>query len=276
MIGLLAERDIVCLTAPNPGPFTLSGTNTWVVGRDPAWIVDPGPEIEEHVRRLYEAIDARGGLGGTVLTHGHADHSQAVPAMRERYPAAPLAGAHIEPSGEVDGEAGGELDIALSDGRRVGPFLAVAAPGHSPDSFALIARRACFSGDAVLGQGSVYIAPYPGAMASYMRALQRLSACARGGNFDVICPGHGPLVVDAQDKLSSYLAHRREREQALVAAFERGLRSERELLDSVWADVPEQLRPLAAVSLAAHLDKLADDGLLPAGVERPSFEGVEW
>lgn len=235
-----------------------------MVGRDPAWVIDPGPAVDDHLQALYETIDARGGLGGVVLTHDHADHSEAAPALRERYPAASLAGAR------------GEVDFALADGERVGPFVAVVAPGHSADSYALIAYGACFSGDAVLGSGSVFIAPHPGAMAGYMRALERLSERAGGGEFDVICPGHGPLVEDARGKLGEYLEHRRARERALVAALARGLRSERELLDTVWSDVPEQLRPAAAVTLAAHLDKLADEGLLPEGVERRSFEGVEW
>jgi len=226
--------------------------------------VDPGPAIDAHLQALYEAIDARGGLGGVALTHDHADHSEAAPALRERYPAAPLAGAR------------GEVDLVLPNGERAGPFMAVAVPGHSSDSYALIAYGACFSGDAVLGSGSVFIAPHPGAMAGYMRGLERLAARAGGGEFDVICPGHGPVVQDARAKLDEYLDHRRARERALIDALAQGLRSERELLDAVWPEVPEQLRPAAAVTLTAHLDKLSDEGLLPDGVQRRSFEGVEW
>jgi glyoxylase-like metal-dependent hydrolase (beta-lactamase superfamily II) len=261
MIGLSADPDILCVTAPNPGPFTLSGTNTWIVGRAPAWVIDPGPQIDSHLERVCEAIASRGGLGGVVLTHDHDDHSAAVPALLARHPA-PLAGAR-----------GGEIDVVLAEGVPVGPFAPVAVPGHSPDSFALIAHGACFSGDAVLGQGSVYIAPYPGAMAGYLSALERLRARE---DFDVICPGHGPLVDDAGGKLEEYIDHRLARERALREALARGLRGERELLDAVWSDVPEQLRPVAAVTLAAHLDKLAEEGALPEGVERPSFEGVSW
>lgn len=250
------------------------------MGRDPAWVIDPGPSIEEHLRRLGEAIDERGGLGGVVLTHDHSDHSAAAGELLERCARdgagergrPPLAGAR------------GEVDVALADGERVGPFRALAAPGHSSDSYALIARGACFSGDAVLGQGSVFVSPYPGAMAGYMRTLERLLALARAdsdsdsdsSSFDVICPGHGPLVTDARAKLGEYLEHRRARERALVDALERGLRGEDELLDAVWSDVPEQMRPAAGVTLAAHLDKLADERRLPEGVERPAFAGVEW
>jgi glyoxylase-like metal-dependent hydrolase (beta-lactamase superfamily II) len=240
--------------------MTLTGTNTWVVGREPAWIVDPGPLLEEHLKLLMAAIDERGGVGGVVLTHDHADHSEAVQALLKARPA-PLAAAR------------GTVDVVLADGVRFGPFEAVATPGHAPDHFALLGAGACFTGDAVLGQGSVFISPHPGAMAGYLRALERLR---ERDDFDVICPGHGPPVWDVTEKLTEYLDHRLDRERALRAALDRGGRSTEELLDAAWPDVPSQLRPAAAVTLAAHLDKLEEEGGLPGGVERPSFEDVRW
>jgi glyoxylase-like metal-dependent hydrolase (beta-lactamase superfamily II) len=149
----------------------------------------------------------------------------------------------------------------------------VATSGHSPDSFALIADGACFTGDAVLGEGSVYIAPHAGAMANYMLALTRLRMRE---DFNVICPGHGPIVWHVHDKLEQYLNHRLDRENALMYALTKGLRNERELLDAVWPDVSESMRPLASVTLAAHLDKLADEHVLPGGVQRPSFDSFDW
>ena len=81
----LPEHDLVGIRASNPGPFTLTGTNSWVVGHDPAWLVDPGPALAEHLDALSEEIERRGGLGGIALTHDHQDHSEAVPAIRERF-----------------------------------------------------------------------------------------------------------------------------------------------------------------------------------------------
>jgi len=245
--------------APNPGPLTLAGTNTWVVGRGPAWVVDPGPLIEAHVERVCAAIEDRGGLGGVVLTHDHADHSEAVPELLARYPA-PLVGGR------------GEVDVKLREGVRVGPFDPVATSGHSIDHFALISGGACFTGDAVLGEGSVFIAPHRGAMSDYMLALTRLR---ERKDFSVLCPGHGPIVRDADGKLGEYIEHRLERERKLMDALEQGLRTEGGLLDAAWPEVPQQMRPLASVTLAAHLDKLEDEGLLPAGVQRPTLEGFE-
>jgi glyoxylase-like metal-dependent hydrolase (beta-lactamase superfamily II) len=257
---LLTHYDILRLRAPNPGPVTLSGTNTWVVGRRPAWVVDPGPLIEEHLDRLFAAIDARGGLGGVVLTHDHHDHSEAVEPVLERYQA-PLAAGR------------GSVDVLLGEDVRFGPFEAVSTPGHAADHFALIADGACFTGDAVLGEGSVFISPYRGSMSGYLLALTRLRLRE---DFNVLCPGHGPPVWDAHTKLEEYVGHRIDRENHLIVALGEGARSVSELLGSVWSDVPSQLRPLATATLAAHLDKLEEEQILPSGVERPKFERTEW
>jgi glyoxylase-like metal-dependent hydrolase (beta-lactamase superfamily II) len=245
-IERLRCSDVLRLRAGNPGPLTMSGTNSWVVGRDPAWVVDPGPALAEHVEALTRALVERGGLGGIALTHDHVDHAEAVSVLRERFPA-PLAAGR------------GSADVQLRDGVCFGPFEALYAPGHAPDHFALLAGRVCFTGDAVLGEGSVFIAPDPGALAGYLDALARL----RERELDVLCPGHGPPIWAPRERISEYIDHRLERERRLLAAIAEGRRSTEELLDGAWSDVPAQLRPLAAVTLAAHLDKLAEEGRLP-------------
>ena len=252
---MLASHDILCVRAPNPGPLTLSGTNTWLVEREPTWVVDPGPADEAHVERVLAAIAARGGLGGIALTHDHHDHSGAVAALLAKHPA-PLAA----------GRAG--ADMALAADARFGPFAAVPTPGHAPDHFALIARRACFTGDSVLGEGSVFISPHAGALAGYLAALQALR---RREDFDVLCPGHGPVVWEAHAKLTEYLEHRADRERRLKAALAQGARTVAEMLAAAWPQVPPQLRAAASITLAAHLDKLDEEGLLPEGVERPAL-----
>jgi glyoxylase-like metal-dependent hydrolase (beta-lactamase superfamily II) len=258
--GLLRDYDILRLQAPNPGPLTLAGTNTWVVGRQPAYVIDPGPLLDAHLRRLMAAIESRGGLGGVVLTHDHGDHSEAVETLLEVHPA-PLAAAR------------GDVDVRLAEDLRFGPLQAVYTPGHAEDHYALVADGACFTGDAVLGDGSVLISPHPGALSGYLLALTRLRLRE---DVNVLCPGHGNVVWDARAKLDEYIAHRIDRENRLILALNEGLRTVPDLLNAVWPEVPAELRGAATATLAAHLDKLADDQILPRGVQRPAFGAERW
>ena len=258
----LAALDLEVVRADNPSPFTLEGTNTWLVGRDPCWVVDPGPADGRHVAAVTRAAEGRGGLGGIALTHDHLDHTEAVGALLE----AGGHGRHVP----VAASAHVGADVRLGDGDAAGPLVAVATPGHSPDHLAFVAGRALLSGDAVLGRGSVFVFPDPGAMRGYLAALDRLA----GLDLDVICPGHGPLVLDPAAKLREYREHRLDRERRLVEALDAGLRTVPDLLDRAWADAPAALRPAAAVTLAAHLDKLDEEGRLPDGVERPDVDGL--
>lgn len=246
--------DFELIRAENPGSFTLSGTNSWLVGSDPTFLIDPGPALPAHLDALELAISRRGGLGAIVLTHDHADHSAGVAPVLERV-TAPVAATR------------GAVDTLLTDGDVMGPFTVYSTPGHAPDHIALVAGTMCFSGDAVLGEGSVFIVPAPGAMAGYLRALRRL----RGLDLETIHPGHGPLVADPQVKLDEYIAHRLDRERRLRQALDEGLRSSAELLDRVWSEVSRALRPAAAATLEAHLGKLEEEGTLPPGVERSDF-----
>jgi glyoxylase-like metal-dependent hydrolase (beta-lactamase superfamily II) len=233
---------VVRVLAPNPSPMTLSGTNSWVVE---GWVVDPGPSIPGHVEALREAA---GSVKGVVLTHSHLDHSEAAPALG--FPA--------------------RVPV---EGEKVGPFLALATPGHSADSVCLLYGRVLFSGDTVLGEGSVFVAPGSNSLAAYMRSLERLLAL----DLDAICPGHGPVVRDPDAKLREYLAHRLEREERVVSALAGGARTVPALLSSAWSDVDLSASPIlemaAAATLAAHLEKLAAEGRLPADVPAEALRG---
>ena len=219
--------------AANPSALTLEGTNTYVVGR---WVVDPGPDDPDHLEAVRAA--ASEGIEAAVLTHGHGDHADGAPAL----------GVPIHKPG---------------DGETAGPFRAIGTPGHSPDSVSLIwEERVCFTGDTVLGSGSVFIAPGEGSLSAYLDSLRRLRALS----LEVLAPGHGPYVWDPAAKLDAYIAHRLEREQRLVAALDAGLRTKDELLDSAWSDAPAELRYFAGLSLASHLEKLEEEGRLPEGL----------
>ncbi len=236
----LAAFDVVCVRADNPGPLTLDGTNTWVLGRDPAWVVDPGPALPGHLDAVAEVVAARGGAGGVVVTHGHGDHAEGAAALAER------------------------LGVRLGSS---GPLEVVPMPGHADDHVVYVWEDVCCTGDAVLGAGSVFVA---GDMGGYLDGLRRL----RGRGLRLICPGHGPPVSDPDAKLDEYLAHRLDRERRLLGALADGLRDDDELLDAAWPDVVPALRPAAALTLHAHLRKLAAEGRLPAGVTAPPAGGA--
>ena len=253
----LADHDVLGVRADNPGPLTLSGTNTWIVGSHPAWLIDPGPALGAHLQALADELRRRGGLGGIALTHDHVDHSEALAPLRDRFPEAPVAAAR------------GDVETQLSDGDRFGPLEALALPGHAPDHLVYLSGRVGFSGDAVLGAGSVFVAADPGALAGYLEGLRRLRDRAP----ELLCPGHGPVIEDPRAKIDEYLAHRLERERRLVEALARGGRTVEQLLDAAWSEIDPRLRPVAAITLAAHLDKLEAEGGLPADVERPDLSG---
>jgi glyoxylase-like metal-dependent hydrolase (beta-lactamase superfamily II) len=232
---------ITRVRAPNPSPLTLSGTNTWVVGRDPVWVVDPGPAIASHLEAVVAEVAARGGAGGIALTHDHADHSEAVPALRERLGGVPV----------------GSFDT-LRDGDTFGPFTVLAVPGHADDHLVFVAGRAAFTGDAVLGEGSVFVS---GRLREYLDGLKRLRAL----ELERIYPGHGDEVTDPAAKLDEYMAHRADRERKLLAALEAGVEGEDALLDAAWDDAPAAVRPFAAITLRAHLEKLREEDRLTSG-----------
>jgi glyoxylase-like metal-dependent hydrolase (beta-lactamase superfamily II) len=254
-----APEGVALLRAPNPGPLTLSGTNTWILG-EPAWVIDPGPADPGHVARVVMEAEHRGGVAGIALTHAHLDHAQAVPDLRERFGAPVAAARQVRTGGfEEPSVEGLSPDVVLNDGDTFGPLFVIATPGHSLDHVAFVADRVLFCGDTVLGEGSVFIAPGGNALALYMNSLRRLRAL----DVDALCPGHGPVVWEPAAKLDEYIAHRLDRENRLLAALARGVRSHDDLLDEVWDDAPAALRPAARLTLEAHLEKLEGEGRIP-------------
>jgi glyoxylase-like metal-dependent hydrolase (beta-lactamase superfamily II) len=259
--------EIVRVVAPNPGPMTLAGTNTYLYGSDPCVVIDPGPNDTGHLKAVRAAAEGRGGIGLILLTHSHGDHA----AGAERL-ATLEAGSAEAAAVAAEGGAGAEEAVGAkkapsvllpSDGEKHAGLRALATPGHAADHVCLFtADGVCFSGDLVLGEGSTFVPPDGGSLAAYMDSLRLVQAEAP----TLICPGHGPWVTDPGAKLAEYVEHREMRERRLLAALERGERSKGALLADAWSDVPTELHPAAALVMEAHLQKLDAEGRLPADI----------
>lgn len=238
---------VVRVLAPNPGLRELEGTNTWVVGRWPAAVIDPAVDEASH---LHEVVRAAGRVDVIALTHDHPDHAPGAATLAAMTGAPVLAARPPE---------GGER---LHDGQVLrGPGFAlttVATPGHSPDHVAFFAEDggALFTGDSVLGRGTSVIDPPEGDLAQYLRSLQRM----RDLGPRTIYPGHGPVVLDAGAKLDEYLEHRAQREEQVLAGLADGPRTPEDLVPDIYRGYPEELHPLAARSVLAHLLKLEGEG----------------
>jgi glyoxylase-like metal-dependent hydrolase (beta-lactamase superfamily II) len=238
--------------------MTLAGTNTYVVGRDPAYVIDPGPDDAGHLDAVRAEGEARGGIAGALLTHSHADHSAGVAGL-----GAPLLWGSVSTVDETSWLA--DEDVEPVRNAPVG-IVPVPTPGHARDHVVFQWGDACFCGDLILGEGSTIVPPaaFGGSLVDYMASLERV----RELEASLLAPGHGPPVEDPEGKIDEYVAHRNEREARLLAALNSGERSREALLDAAWDDVPEVLRPAAAMAMQAHLEKLVTEGRAPAELIR--------
>jgi glyoxylase-like metal-dependent hydrolase (beta-lactamase superfamily II) len=237
------------ITAPNPGPFTLSGTRTYLLG-DSA-VLDPGPAIASHVEAILAAMPS---LRTILITHRHGDHAPAAVPLRER------TGARIIAPHDV-------LDDALVDTRVTGGELleiegerleVIATPGHTREHVCYLTEAGeLFTGDTVLGAGTTAIFPPDGDMADYLRSLRLLRERAPKR----IHPAHGPDRDDAVALLDEYLAHRLERERQILDAVAAGAKTTAEIRARVYPALDPRLRSAAEIQIRAHLAKLVAEGV---------------
>ena len=254
-----------CVLAPNPSPMTLDGTNTWVIaepGSSHAVVVDPGPDDESHLRRVYDQVTAAGqAVARVLLTHSHPDHAEGAATFAEMTGAPVLAADPAYRLGD-EGLAPGDAITAAGCEIRV-----VATPGHTSDSVCLHlpADRALLTGDTVLGRGTTVIA-HDGNLADYLASLDRLRALTDQAELVTLLPGHGPLLTRPAATLDYYITHRQERLAEITAALGAGDRTTAQIVARVYADVDRALWPFAAWSVRAQLDYLKDQNRLPPGV----------
>jgi glyoxylase-like metal-dependent hydrolase (beta-lactamase superfamily II) len=253
------SRLATCVLAPNPSPMTLDGTNTWLIAApesSSAVVVDPGPEDEEHLRRIVrQAAASDRTVTQILLTHGHRDHSAGARRLAE------LTGAPVraaDPAHRLGSEGLADGDVITAAGCEV---RVIGTPGHSADSLSLLLPEdgALLTGDTVLGRGTTVIAR-GGSLADYLRTLDALKALADAEAVRMLLPGHGPVVPEPVATLAYYIAHRGERLAEVRAALAAGDRTAAEIADRIYTDVDPAVRKFAELSVQAQLDYLAASG----------------
>lgn len=260
---------VLRIRAENPGPMTLDGTNTWVLHRpsdSAAVVIDPGPSLTAHAATISAVLRERGlGVEAVLLTHSHLDHSELAREFAGQVDAPLRASAPDWCTGapltdqEVFSAAGMTVEV-------------VATPGHSSDSVTFAAGAYLLTGDTVLGRGTTVVAHPDGRLADYLESLQRLRRRAAAGGVSALLPGHGPVIDDPVERLDLYVGHRRERLAAVAAVLAEldlsaaSIRQDdldevvRRVVETVYAEVPRQLWPAAALSVRAQVRYLVEQG----------------
>lgn len=235
------------ILAPNPGTYTGDGTNTYIIeSAGEIVVVDPGPVITEHAEAIATAVDGRP-VSAVIVTHTHIDHAPLANTMARQFGAPALgytSSAEFTPDDLlIEGSIVkvGEIELRV-----------LYTPGHSDDHLCFLAGATMFSGDHIIGGSTVMVQD----LSSYMRSLERL----RDLTLEKLHPGHGPAIDDPMGVIEYYIEHRMERERQVIGAIVGGATSIGAIVEDVYADVAKELYPLAAHSVAAHVEKLVVDG----------------
>ena len=230
--------------APNPGPITLDGTRSYVVGEDPAAIVDPGPVLEAHLSALAGAVSAASQVF-ILLTHDHPDHAAGAERLAE------LTGGRIHGPGSAREIADGQAFRTSA-----GALVALSTPGHARRHFCFHqpGAAAVFVGDLMLGKGNTtWIGEYPGGVADYLQSLDRLEALGAR----TLYPAHGPPIANAGAAIRRFRRHRLSRIEQVRGALDRGHADPREITRKVYGPLPPDLQGMAESGVASMLDYLS-------------------
>lgn len=272
-----AAKDVApgvrALCAGNAGPFTFTGTVTYVVGRGHVAIIDPGPDDPRHIQALLDLV-----RGETVthifVTHTHRDHSPAASAVKAAtgapvYAEGPHRAARPLHIGEANPlEAGVDTDfrpdIAVRDGEVISgrgfDIEAIATPGHTANhmAFALKGTSILFPGDHVMAWSTSIVAPPDGAMSDYMVSLHKLAARSE----DIYLPGHGTAIRDAPRFVQSYIRHRQGREASILHRLGKGETDIPTLVRAIYIGIDPRLVGAAGLSVLAHMEDLVARGIV--------------
>jgi len=235
------------ITAPNPGPFTLDGTQTYLLGE--TTILDPGPAIDSHVEKLRDAMPR---LRTILITHRHGDHAPAAVPLKKATGAEILAPRNVLDDSVVDRRLEGGEALTLEETR----IDVIATPGHTNEHVCFLTEGGdLFTGDTILGFGTTAIFPPDGNMGDYLRSLHTL----RARQPRRIYPAHGPVRDDAIALIDEYIAHRLQREQQVLDALQAGATTTAEIRERIYKDLDPALHKAAEIQIEAHWLKLREE-----------------
>lgn len=253
--------EIQRILAPNPGLFTGPGTNTYLLGSSSdAVIIDPGPIDRRHEEAILAAVDGSN-VSGVLVTHSHPDHAPLANPLGAELDV-PVYGYEPGPDFTPD-QLLVEGDTVDVDGRTL---RVLHTPGHSSDHLCFLAGDLLFTGDHIMGGSTVVVED----MVAYLASLRRLGEIS----LRRLYPGHGPVMDDPQGVIDEYISHRLEREEQIVRALQAGAGTVGAVVENVYADVDPALHPLAAHSVAAHLNKLVSEGRVHFGDSSDLWEAL--
>ena len=260
------EPGIARVLAHNPSAFTYFGTQSYLIGDGEVAVIDPGPDLPEHLDALEQAIAGRP-VVAIMCTHTHRDHSPAAGPLAQRTGApivgcAPLALETVGPRADASFDGDYAPTRVLADGETVqledDPVIAVATPGHTSNHLCFSYRGALFSGDHVMGWSTTVVVPPDGDMAAYMRSLDKL----RNRDDRVYYPAHGPAVTNPQQYARHLLGHRMQREKQILGLIRGQPRPVPEIVAQAYPGLDPRLTIAAGGSVLAHLIDLERRGLV--------------
>lgn len=256
------------IVANNPGPFTFKGTGVYVVGDKDVAVIDPGPDMPEHIEALKRALSGKR-VTHILVTHCHSDHSPAAKPLKDWSGAKTYAfGPHGSGRDDSDTkvEAGGDSDfmpdIRVKDGEIIAgngfTFECVHTPGHTSNHmcYALREEKALFTGDHIMGWSTTVVTPPDGDMAQYIASVRKLEA----RDDKILYPTHGAPIADPKPFLAAYAAHRLDRERQVLQCIRDGLDTIPAMVARMYVDVDKRLHPAASRSVLAHLIQLENEG----------------
>lgn len=270
--------------APNPGPFTFTGTGTYIVGQGGGLcVIDPGPIIDSHLEAILAAVQPGEHISHILITHTHLDHSPLAMALKD------ATGATIYAEGIHGGEKPDESDVVeegadrafaydvkLNDGDTVKgdswTMECVHTPGHTSNhmAFALKEEKVLFSGDHVMGWSTSVISPPDGDMDAYMESLKKLTE----RDDEIYWPTHGPAIENPKPFVRAFMFHRRTRDRQIMKSIEEGRTDIAAMVQHMYRDVDERLHPAAARSVLAHIIALEKRGEISCDTEEPGLKST--